>query len=96
MRRSRAGQLARIACDDSRSPELDEDNLRQASTKVRRAAGEAKLRTASSQRRFSTASDILGNSVIPVPPAAICAKVERLVARKFDSRAPALAHSASA
>ena len=48
-------------------------------------------------RPASAGAALAGNSVTPSPPATICARVGRLVARSsVDSVAPAVVHTASA
>jgi len=47
-------------------------------------------------RLVSVATASSGSGVTPLPPATICATVERLVARNSLSRAPVREHAASA
>src|SRR5690606_23148671 len=87
---------ARNAAATSRRAGPSGELLRQTTASVREGGGSVKGRIAKAPRRFSAATASLGKSVMPAPPATICASVGRLVARKLSSRSPAAEQSESA
>src|SRR6266481_1781633 len=77
--------ITRSVCPISRRVATCAERRRHPRTIVRNGAGCVKGRTPISERYVSVETAMLGNNVMPVPLATICASVGRLVARKPSS-----------